>query len=108
MSTNWDPRQYAIFAHERNRPFADLLARVAHRQEPVFGLAQHLGRNGEAPAPGLVLDLGCGNGPLTLSLAQRWPQARIVGVDSSAQMLRANSTPTGGWSGSRRSWPAGI
>ncbi len=90
MSTNWDPRQYAIFAHERNRPFADLLARV------------------EAPAPGLVLDLGCGNGPLTLSLAQRWPQARIVGVDSSAQMLRANSTPTGGWSGSRRSWPAGT
>ena len=71
MSTNWDPRQYAIFAHERNRPFADLLARVG------------------APAPGLVLDLGCGNGPLTLSLAQRWPQARIVGVDSSAQMLRA-------------------
>ena len=33
------------------------------------------------------MDLGCGNGPLTLTLADRWPQARIVGVDSSPQML---------------------
>ncbi len=36
-----------------------------------------------------MVDLGCGNGPLTLSLAQRWPQARIVGVDHSPQMLDA-------------------
>src|SRR6476620_12101806 len=32
-------------------------------------------------------DLGCGSGALTLGLAQRWPAARVVGVDSSPHML---------------------
>jgi trans-aconitate 2-methyltransferase len=71
MGNRWDPAQYAKFADHRSRPFHDLLARVA------------------AEEPRLVVDLGCGNGPLTLSLAQRWPQARIVGVDHSPQMLAA-------------------
>jgi trans-aconitate 2-methyltransferase len=71
MSTTWDPQQYAKFSDHRSRPFGDLMARVG------------------AAEPQLVVDLGCGNGPLTLSLAQRWPQARIVGVDHSPQMLDA-------------------
>jgi trans-aconitate 2-methyltransferase len=70
-SLGWDPAQYAVFADHRGRPFGDLLARVG------------------APSPRLVADLGCGNGPLTLSLAQRWPQARVVGLDSSSEMLAA-------------------
>jgi trans-aconitate 2-methyltransferase len=65
----WDPQQYALFGSHRGRPFADLLSRVA------------------APAPAVVVDLGCGDGPLTLSLTERWPHARVVGVDSSLQML---------------------
>ncbi|CAN7492439.1 methyltransferase domain-containing protein [Terrabacter sp. LjRoot27] len=65
----WDPRQYAVFAGHRGRPFADLLARV------------------DADDPALVVDLGCGPGELTLGLAQRWPGARVVGVDSSPEML---------------------
>jgi trans-aconitate 2-methyltransferase len=71
VSTNWDPTAYAAFADERSRPFADLMARVG------------------ADRPDLVVDLGCGNGPLTLSLAERWPQARVVGVDQSSEMLDA-------------------
>lgn len=69
--TTWDPTRYGQFSDERARPFFDLMARVA------------------AQEPRLVVDLGCGNGPLTLSLAERWPQARVVGVDSSAEMLDA-------------------
>ena len=65
----WDPRQYALFASHRGRPFVDLLTRV------------------DASTPNLVVDLGCGDGPLTLSLTDRWPSARVVGVDSSAEML---------------------
>ena len=68
-STTWDPQQYARFSDERGRPFRDLLARVLVER------------------PRLVVDLGCGDGPLTLSLATRWPEARVVGVDSSPQML---------------------
>lgn len=67
----WDPTQYAQFASERTRPLHDLLARVG------------------ATTPGLVVDLGCGNGPATMTLAERWPDARIVGVDSSPDMLAA-------------------
>ena len=66
----WDPDQYALFADHRGRPFADLLARV------------------DARDPELVVDLGCGPGELTLGLARRWPGARVVGVDSSPEMLR--------------------
>jgi len=71
MSTTWDPQQYAKFSDHRSRPFGDLMARVG------------------ATEPRVVVDLGCGNGPLTLSLAQRWPGARVVGVDHSPQMLTA-------------------
>ncbi len=67
----WDPTQYALYAGHRGRPFADLLARI------------------DAADPAVVVDLGCGDGPLTLGLAQRWPDARVVGVDSSPQMLEA-------------------
>ena len=71
MSTKWDPTQYAKFAYERNRPFHELIARV------------------RVENPATVVDLGCGNGPLTLELAARWPLARVVGVDSSPQMIEA-------------------
>lgn len=79
----WDPAQYAVYAEERGRPFADLLARVTPHQD--------LSR----PEP-LVVDLGCGPGPLTATLSTRWPKARVVGVDSSAEMIasaRALATP---------------
>ena len=68
---SWDPGAYARFADERSRPFADLTARIG------------------ASSPSLVVDLGCGNGPATTSLAQRWPDARVVGVDASEAMLDA-------------------
>jgi trans-aconitate 2-methyltransferase len=34
-----------------------------------------------------VLDLGCGTGSLTVRLAERWPDASVVGIDSSAEMI---------------------
>jgi len=68
---SWDPGAYARFVDERSRPFADLTAQIG------------------ASAPSLVVDLGCGNGPATTMLAQRWPEARIVGVDASEAMLDA-------------------
>src|SRR6266496_2057524 len=67
----WDPGQYRRFAGERSRPFFELLARVG------------------ATAPGFVADLGCGPGDLTAALAGRWPGADVVGVDSSAEMIRS-------------------
>jgi trans-aconitate 2-methyltransferase len=65
----WDPGQYLQFADERARPFADLIARVGARD------------------PRYVVDLGCGPGQLTASLRERWPDADIEGIDSSAPMI---------------------
>jgi trans-aconitate 2-methyltransferase len=67
----WDPAGYLRFAGERARPFADLTGRLRAR------------------SPRTVVDLGCGEGALTASLAARWPGARVTGVDSSPEMLAA-------------------
>jgi trans-aconitate 2-methyltransferase len=65
----WDPAQYLNFADERSRPFFDLVSRVG------------------AEDPRYVVDLGCGPGQLTASLARRWPGAEVHGIDSSAEMI---------------------
>jgi len=65
----WDPERYLLYADERGRPFVELLARVA------------------ATDPETVVDLGCGPGNLTALLVGRWPDARVEGVDSSAEMI---------------------
>lgn len=67
----WDPQLYRRFATERDRPFDDLLARV------------------HPEAPGVVVDLGCGQGSPTLGLLDRWPSAQITGVDSAPEMIAA-------------------
>jgi trans-aconitate 2-methyltransferase len=67
----WDAEQYNKFAAERARPFADLMAQVDRDPERTR----------------YVVDLGCGPGKLTRQLAERWPAARVVGVDNSAEML---------------------
>ena len=68
---DWDPDQYRRYADERSRPFGDLVARLA------------------PPDPQRVLDLGCGDGALTATLSARWTDATVIGVDSSADMIRS-------------------
>jgi trans-aconitate 2-methyltransferase len=47
-------------------------------------------------APANVVDLGCGAGNVTRILAERWPVARITGLDNSDAMLaRARSAASG-------------
>jgi trans-aconitate 2-methyltransferase len=65
----WDPGQYLAFGDERARPFHDLVRRI------------------DVDDPHAVVDLGCGPGGLTAQLAERWPNARVLGVDSSEEMI---------------------
>lgn len=66
---DWNPSLYLQYGAERTRPAAELLARIALNDVSS------------------IVDLGCGPGNSTALLHQRWPSARIVGVDNSPAML---------------------
>jgi trans-aconitate 2-methyltransferase len=68
-AATWNPDTYLAFGEERGRPFFDLTARIG------------------ATSPGRVVDLGCGPGQLTATLARRWPGASVEGLDSSPEMI---------------------
>jgi trans-aconitate 2-methyltransferase len=42
-----------------------------------------------------VADLGCGPGNLTVTLAERWPGAQVVGVDNAEEMISAARSQPG-------------
>ncbi len=65
----WDPSQYLGFGDHRLRPALDLLARIPLK------------------TPNTVVDLGCGAGNVTKHLRNRWPKAKLVGLDDSIEML---------------------
>ncbi len=64
----WDPAQYMKFADHRLRPAVDLLNRIDAE-------------------PAEIYDLGAGAGNVTRLLKERWPSARVTGVDASREML---------------------
>lgn len=66
---SWDSVQYLRFAEARIRPAHDLLSRIP------------------TDAPECVVDVGCGPGNSTRLLVERWPAARVIGLDSSRSML---------------------
>jgi len=75
--TSWDPEQYRLYSDHRFRPAVELAQRIP----------------GEAPRT--IYDLGCGTGNVTRLLAARWPDARVVGMDHSPEMLAiASRTPS--------------
>lgn len=67
--TTWDPSRYLAFERERTRPAMDLLAAVPTHTATA------------------VVDLGCGPGNSTELLSHRYPDAAVVGIDNSADML---------------------
>ncbi|MGV1753546.1 trans-aconitate 2-methyltransferase [Agrobacterium sp. CG674] len=73
MPSVWSPAQYLKFEDYRTRPAADLLASV--------GLTN----------PVSITDIGCGPGNSTELLVKRFELAKVTGIDSSPQMIKAAS-----------------
>lgn len=69
----WDPGQYHKFGDHRLRPALELFERAM------------LATGNKSPRE--VYDLGCGAGEIARIMADRWPDARIIGLDSSSEML---------------------
>ena len=65
----WNDAQYLKFGDERTRAARELLMRV-----PLERVER-------------AVDLGCGPGNSTALLRERWPNARLSGVDNSPEML---------------------
>lgn len=66
---DWNPALYARFRDVRLQPAIDLVARVG------------------ALPPGPLCDLGCGAGVAGALLKGRFPERRLIGIDSSPAML---------------------
>ena len=74
VTQTWNPKSYLRFGSQRLRPALELLGQIDHSD------------------PHQIADLGCGTGNITPFLRERWPQAKILCLDSSKEMLdRARS-----------------
>lgn len=65
---NWDANQYTKFENERTQPSIDLIRHINI-------------------APESIIDIGCGPGNSTNQLKTFFPNARILGIDNSDNML---------------------
>ena len=67
---DWNSEQYLKFKTERTQPAIDLVNRI------------------NMPNPKKILDIGCGPGNSTEVLFNKYPDAYILGVDKSEEMIK--------------------
>ncbi|SCH63929.1 Trans-aconitate 2-methyltransferase [uncultured Ruminococcus sp.] len=71
--SDWSSSQYLKFKSQRTQPAIDLANRIT------------------ASSPSNILDVGCGPGNSSQVLKQRFPNASVLGIDSSEDMIRSAS-----------------
>lgn len=74
----WDPSQYLRYGGHRLRPAIELFQRI------------------DLEAPEDCWDLGTGAGEIAVAMTERWPDARVVGMDASQEMLEKGRARPGG------------
>ncbi len=72
--SSWDSVQYLKYKQERTQPSVDLAARI-----PELSAER-------------VVDIGCGPGNSTEVLHRRFPEATVLGIDNSMEMLKTAAT----------------
>jgi trans-aconitate 2-methyltransferase len=71
---DWNPDSYLKFKSERTQPSIDLVSRI------------------EIDNPNSIIDIGCGPGNSTQVLFEKWPNANIIGLDHSQEMITKAKT----------------
>jgi len=79
--SDWNPNLYMQFRSERTQPSIDLVAKI------------------NSVEPKSIIDVGCGPGNSTQVLVNRWPKAKITGLDNSSAMIKkaAQDHPNQAW-----------
>lgn len=79
--SDWNPNLYMQFSSERTQPSIDLNSKI------------------NSVEPKTIIDVGCGAGNSTQVLVNRWPKAKITGLDSSPAMIQKakNDYPNQEW-----------
>lgn len=67
--SDWNPEKYLLFKKQRTQPAVDLARRMLDFQ------------------PRTIVDIGCGPGNSTAVLKRVFPDARLIGIDSSEGMI---------------------
>ena len=67
----WDSKQYLQFENERNQPAVDLVKRIVSNTEMAKS----------------IIDIGCGPGNSIAILKTFSPEAEVLGVDNTDDML---------------------
>jgi trans-aconitate 2-methyltransferase len=70
QATDWNPELYLKFGNERTQPSIDLVNRIQLDKQPEN-----------------IIDIGCGPGNSGQVLISRWPNAKLLGIDSSEAMI---------------------
>jgi trans-aconitate 2-methyltransferase len=70
QKTDWNPESYLKFGDERTQPSIDLVNRIKTSSPPQC-----------------IIDIGCGPGNSSRILTDRWPQAKLIGIDCSPNMI---------------------
>ena len=90
MTALFDPRQVR---RAFSRASASYLSAATLQAEIEARLLESLdyyaeGRDADAQAPSLVVDLGCGPGRASRAMQLRWPKAQVLALDLAMPMLR--------------------
>lgn len=67
--SDWNPKKYLQFKHQRTQPARDLAARLLDF------------------SPAAAADIGCGPGNSTAVLKEMFPSAKLIGIDNSESMI---------------------
>lgn len=70
QNRDWSPERYLKFGNERTQPSIDIVNRIKINYQPQT-----------------IIDMGCGPGNSSKVLTDRWPDAKLVGVDHSPTMI---------------------